>query len=283
MQSRLPLTKLLSRLSPEIREDVERLLPDVSEAELVRKSVTDIEHKAINAEERSVTRYISTREIDRDGEILVPKGAVTADYERNPVVVFGHDYTQPPHARSEYVKSDGYGLKSKTVYAETPRGEEIWQLVKGGFLNAASVGFIPVSWVDNPKSARYLDATKPTSSWGDVTAQLGEEWGVKPTHFRDVSTIYTKWMLLEYSDVPVPSNAASLIQRAKSMGISDAMLKALDLKAEDDTEEAQERQEPLPVAQQVKLIGYDVRPIVAARMDVREIVREAILRAQGRP
>ena len=33
--------------------------------------------------------------MDRDGEVLFPRGCFTKDFEKNPVVFYNHDYTLP--------------------------------------------------------------------------------------------------------------------------------------------------------------------------------------------
>ena len=216
MKERFPVAKLLPMLSDEIAAEVRGIVQDVDGAEYRRKSIT--EKAKVDADERSVTRYISTRDVDRDQEILVPDGAMLEEYRKNPVVLFGHNYSEPPHAKAEWVRKDAYGLKSKTVYADTERGQEVWKLIEGGFLNAASVGFITLEAVANGGPA-----------WKETVGKLGEKWDMKPKEFDGVRGIITKWLLLEYSDVPVPSNGSALIQRSKELGISDELLTALGL------------------------------------------------------
>lgn len=283
MKDRFPVTKLLPMLADEVAEQVREIVPDIAEAECQRKSVSvAIEKDGVNEAERSVVRYISTREVDRDGEILLPKGAMMDEYKKNPIVLFGHDYSSPPHGKAEYVKADGYGVLSKTVYAETERGEEIWQLVKGGFMNAASVGFIPVEYVDNPEKRVYhWGGGRSPKSWEDVTGRLCEEWGVKQSHFAEVKTIYTKWLLLEYSDVPVPSNGSALIQRSKELGISDDMLKSLGLEPivpEPEAPIIEVRQVVERWCRPVKPV--DVRP-VRLPLDVRAMTEQAVRELVG--
>lgn len=268
MKDRFPISKLLPMLEPDVAEQVREIVPDIDGAEYRRKSVC--EKAEADADERSVVRYISTREIDRDGEILVPDGAIIAEYLKNPVVLFGHNYSEPPHAKAEWVKADKYGLKSKTVYADTERGQEIWKLIEGGFLNAASVGFIPMESVYNGGPG-----------WAEVTGKLAEKWDMKPKDFATVRGIITKWLLLEYSDVPVPSNGSALIQRSKELGISDGMLKSLGLEPPPA--------EPEPAIIEVRPVierwcrpvkPVEVRP-VRLPLDVRAVTEQAVRELVG--
>lgn len=262
---KLPVERILPMLDADVAEDVREMIEGVDSACYQRKAV--VEKTTVNADERSVVRYISTRDVDRDGEILVPEGAEIKEYLKNPVVLFGHNYSEPPHAKAEWVRRDQYGLKSKTVYADTERGEEIWKLIEGGFLNAASVGFITLDAVANG-----------ANGWKETVAELAQKWDMKPKEFEGVRGIITKWLLLEYSDVPVPSNGNALVQRSKELGISDELIRTLGL----------EPLPPEPVIEVKPVVECWVRPVtqiyaapVRPALDVRavaeKVIREKVL------
>jgi phage head maturation protease len=78
----------------------------------------------------------------------------------------------------------------------TERAEEVWQLFKGGFLNAFSVGFIP------------LKGHRPTPD--DIK---------KNPDLAEARFIYDEWELLEFSPVTVPANPEALSQAIKSHDI----------------------------------------------------------------
>ena len=240
MKDKLKLEKLRSVLTPELIETLESEgLFDVS-AEVKRAGFVD-DTKALHEGERAVERYISTRSVDRDAEVLDPAGCIVDAYLKNPVVLWAHDYSQPPIAKAEWVKRDEHGVRSKTVYAETPRAEEIWQLIKAGFLQTASVGYMPVKrcW-------------KGDGDWVATVNKYNTKWGCD-LEADGAQVITTKWVLLEYSDVPVPANADALITAvAKGLVVSD------DIKAAMHLEEKSEDPEPEPEPE-VKL-GRIVRP-----------------------
>jgi len=232
MKEQVQLRKLL----PCLEETVAGQLAEraAAGAVVLRKARAAVPEEILEGE-RAVIRYISTRDVDRDGEVLVPKGVDLTAYQVNSIVLFAHNYSNPPHARAEWVRVDDYGVRSKTVYAETERAEELWQLVKGGFLNAASVGFLPSESVVNGGPG-----------WAETVRKLARAWDVDPdAYFGQVKTIFTKWTLLEYSDVPIPSNPAALIEaRAKGLRVSDGLVRELGL-AEDSSElEAVEKPYP---------------------------------------
>jgi HK97 family phage prohead protease len=168
------------------------------------------EIKGIDDNEQTLTAYISTDTRDRHGEVLDPQGLDKKNYEKNPVVLWAHDYSQPPIGRAMWTKKDGVGVLSKVKFASTPFAQEIFQLYKEKVLNTFSVGFMPKEWED-----------------GD-----GEK---KPRR------TYTKWELLEYSAVPVPANPdAVALAIQKGLKISDATMKMLQPKEEQAEEKAEE-------------------------------------------
>ncbi len=152
--------------------------------------------KSIDVDERSVTAAISTGAIDRDNEVLLPKGAQIDRFQANPVVLWSHDSFSPPVGKALWVKKGTKKITAKVQFAETERGEEIWQLFKGGFLNAFSVGFDPI--------AHHA----PTPA--DIR---------KNPDFAQVRRIFTEWELLEFSAVAVPANPEALATAVKQHDI----------------------------------------------------------------
>ena len=139
---RIPLGDLDASRADELAKELDRKPSDL---EFIRKGFV-AEQKGTDDDERSSTELISTGDVDRDNEILLPRGAVLEHYKKNPQVLWAHDYRQPPIGKASWVKKDqaSKGLLAKTIYAATDFAEEIWSLVKGGFLPARSVGFIPI-------------------------------------------------------------------------------------------------------------------------------------------
>ena len=161
---------------------------------------TDIK---IGDEERSVTAKISTSAIDRDGEVLLPQGANFKEFEKNPVVFFGHEHNTLPIGKCVAIKRDDKAIYAKTVFAARPDGypvdkewlpDTVFSLYKQGVLNGFSVGFVPIE-------------TRPATKADEKN--YGE--GVK--------RIYSKWKVLEYSAVPIPAN-----QEAVATAVSKGFL-----------------------------------------------------------
>ena len=172
-----------------------------NEVEVFRKGISPDDTK-INKSERSTVDYISTKAVDRDGDIVVPNGAILDHYRKNPVVLFGHNYNDLPIGKSLWIKKDEKGLISKTQYAKHQKAEDIFQYRSDGFPMAKSIGFIPLSVVEEADfdglDLKALELTKED--------------------LKGASRVYPEWLMLEYSDVPVPSNPEAL-QLAISKGV----------------------------------------------------------------
>lgn len=174
------------------------------DVQVIRKGINPEDTKFKDGERSSVD-YITTKAVDRDGEIVVPNGAVLDHYRKNPVVLFGHDYKALPVGKSLWIKADDKGLISKTQYASAkanPKAEQIWNYRKEGFPMAKSIGFIPLEMVHR-------------EDFGDLDLKA---LGLEEKDLAGADVIYPKWLMLEYSDVPVPSNPEAL-ELAISKGI----------------------------------------------------------------
>ena len=153
--------------------------------------------KQLDVEERTVEFVISTDTIDRDTDIITLDGWDLAHYRNNPVVLWAHQSRELPIAKSVEVDIQDGALRSVAKFAEResyPFADTVFQLLRGGFLNATSVGFMVTQW------EWAADEDARPMGW-DIT---GAE-------------------LLEYSVVPVPSNPDALME-ARSKGIDTAPL-----------------------------------------------------------
>ena len=154
-----------------------------------------VEEKEISDEERIIEFTNSTPTQDRYHDTIDQNGWQLENFRKNPVVLWAHDYGQPPVAKSVNVWVEEGKLKSRDQF--TPRdlypfGFMVFELYKNGFLNAKSVGFQPITYAFN-----------------------NETDGVE----------YYTQELLEHSCVPVPANPEALVS-AKSMGIDILPLKS---------------------------------------------------------
>lgn len=144
-------------------------------------------------------RFVASDEsLDRSGEVIEANGWDLKGFAKNPVFVNSHNYGDIVHilGRAKSAVVHGGKLTIDVVFAvkENPIAKLAYDLYKGGFLNAVSVGFIPKEWTD-----------------GD-----GKEFWRK----------FTKQELLEVSAVSVPCNPNALMMGMKSGAINPDDVKA---------------------------------------------------------
>ena len=239
------------------------------ETMLTKQYITKVE---TDDGERSVTAVISTGAVDRDKEVLTPKGAMLDNFMKNPVVLWAHDYGGEPIGKAVYIDKKRKGLVAKVEFAKTEKAENIYQLFKGGFLNAFSVGFIP------------------TKSHSPVPDEIK-----KKPELAEASRVYDEWELLEFSAVPVPANPEALATavKAKSVEIDDELKSELgvvepepELKEEIDEDVEIEIIKPEPVIVSAKVLRRPIKlvmtKVVARTYDKDEIVRRAKDVVKGR-
>jgi HK97 family phage prohead protease len=172
----------------------------------VRKDVTMVRQVEDDAA-RKIAFVLSSADVDRDGDTVDPKGWVLDPYRANPVVLWHHDTSIPPIAKSESI--DVVDGKLKAVAVFPPKGvhalaDTVYELVKGGWVNGASVGFNGIE--RSPRGDKGYD--------------------------------YKKCELYEWSILPVPAHRGALREAEKAgvdmtqvrkwvtLGGADSVLKA---------------------------------------------------------
>jgi len=217
-----------------IVEVIDRYVAELSEEYkknpvFVRKSfVVEVDEKfEIEAGERAAIRWVSTIDVDRDREILMPDGCRLTEFRKAPQVLWGHNYRMPPIGRDAWIKKwpkdNPKGILAKTIYAMTPMAEEIWSLVSGGFLRTSSVGFIPL------KSVRSGE-----QGFDKLCDKIEQIYGTNLGDRSKLRKIYTDWLLLEHSDVSVPANINALtVAVGKGLELSEELLEELGIEKSD--------------------------------------------------
>jgi HK97 family phage prohead protease len=140
----------------------------------------------VESSTRLVKYLISDESVGRDRFIVKNSAWQLENFARNPVLLFGHDDTQPPIGRWFNVHVADGALRGTAEYATTDFAETVYQLVKGGFLRAVSTSWLPIEY------------------------QRGDG--------EDVDAVFTKVDLLEISQVPVPALPSALAS-ARACGI----------------------------------------------------------------
>jgi hypothetical protein len=125
---------------------------------------------------------ISTSGVDRDNDTIAIDGWDLSEYRENPVVLFGHDSSEPPVATGPNIFVQGEELRSRAKFPELGLFEFadlVLNLIDAKILRGASVGFLAKLW------------------------QWNEERGAFAVDF-------LRQLLLEWSIVPIPSNPETL-------------------------------------------------------------------------
>ena len=160
-------------------------------------SKKDISVSTEDIGERSVLFTISKEVVDRDGDILRASGVDFSNYMKNPVFLSFHNSREFPLGKVTKFWVEGNEVKAIVYF---PTLEELstdpnnasekaklvdftYHCYKTGMLNAVSVGFIPIEWIETENGYDIL-----------------------------------KWELLEFSAVAVPANQDAIAQAVKSFG-----------------------------------------------------------------
>jgi hypothetical protein len=160
-------------------------------------SKKDISVSTEDIGERSVLFTISKEVVDRDGDILRASGVDFTNYMKNPVFLSFHNSREFPLGKVTKFWVEGNEVKAVVYF---PTLEELstdpnnasekaklvdftYHCYKTGMLNAVSVGFIPVEWIETENGYDIL-----------------------------------KWELLEFSAVAVPANQDAIAEAVKSFG-----------------------------------------------------------------
>lgn len=162
---------------------------------LLRKSVVADSVEPIDGSDRTLRFTISTSSVDRDNDVVSALGWDLENFKKNPVVLWAHDYSMPPVAKATRIGIEGGRLVADAQFIPasiSAFAESVFQMLKGGYLRATSVGFQP------------------------KLIKLNEERG---------GLDFEEQELLEFSIVPVPANPEALIE-ARAAGIDTAPLKA---------------------------------------------------------
>jgi hypothetical protein len=158
-----------------------------------------------------IVRFIASDEgVDRYRTTISSKGWELANFRKNPMFLFGHEYRSPVSVMGRVVNVTK-DVQRKALLADVlfapaainPMAEMVYQMYthKPPFLNAVSVGFIPLEQEE-------------------VKSDDTEKTGKGPT-----ATIrYTRQELIELSGVTVPANPGALIDKATEAGIDPVLV-----------------------------------------------------------
>lgn len=141
--------------------------------------------KAAEDDERALDFTISTEAVDRYGDTVAVDGWQLENFRKNPVVLWMHNNMRLPVAKASSIRVEDGKLKARATFTPAglePFNDQVLALLKGGFLSATSVGFLPLKYnfVDDPSRRFGID--------------------------------FLEQELLEFSIVTVPANPEALIE-----------------------------------------------------------------------
>jgi len=192
----------------------------------------DVEETKQIDEEGNVHRFvISTENPDRDKDVIHVDGWRFENFNKNPVVLFGHNYRGLPVAVGSPPTVEGFKVLSNADFAASrvdAFAETVRQYVKAKVLRACSVGFDPMKWMYNEERRGYD---------------------------------FVEHELLEWSIVPVPANA-ECIQLAKSLNLDFGPIKEWAIRVLDEWSEEKSVFVPRSILEKSAKVGDTDRVFV---------------------
>lgn len=157
---------------------------------MMRKTLT----AELTGTAKGFTAIITAETLDRDGEVLIPQGMNSTDFEKNPTLFWNHDYSVPV-GRNVSLKRRERDIVGEFVFAKRPDGysgeffpEVAAALVGQGIVNAVSVGAMPDE--NGIRRATEIDRKR---------------YGPR------VERVISRWRLLEVSLAPLQANPEAVI------------------------------------------------------------------------
>jgi hypothetical protein len=138
--------------------------------------------KAINEEAGTIDFTLTSKTVDRDGEVVLPSGVKLDNFRKNPVFLWAHSRKDPSIGRviPETIRVTEDDITATVEFdLDDPFAKMIFGKYKKKHLNAGSISFIP----------KDFD---------------------KPIFENQPGPTFTEAELLEFSGVPIPSNPQAL-------------------------------------------------------------------------
>lgn len=158
-----------------------------------------------------VVCFMSTDSVDADTEVVLPGGADFSRFDKNPVLMLCHGYGQPgcyyplPVGKVLWTKRRPHGVMAGIQFADvTDMARDVKALFATGMLRSFSIGFISL---EASLMTREEAASRP--DWQAAYDRTGGK-----------VLVHRKWMLIELSVAPVPSNPDALVTAYKAKGLS---------------------------------------------------------------
>ena len=192
------------------------------QVEIREPAVSLGEGQGSEASKAALDFVASTATLDRFHEIIEPSGWRLEAYRRNPVFQNAHNYGDVLFTLGKALITEvrtvggGPALCQRIQFATevNPMARIAYGLYKGGFLNAVSVGFIPLRWEDANGEER--DSREAPNRLSTINSQPSTSCRRR----------YLEQELLEVSAVAIPANPDALAMGLKSGAIGKSYVQA---------------------------------------------------------
>jgi len=136
----------------------------------------------VEPQEGRLVKFTVTMSVpDRERDVVESSGADLENFRRNPVIQWAHMYSQLPIGRAVEILPGPTSIQMVIEFATAdlnPMADQVYRLIKAGFLRACSIGFRPLEWAYDETRKGYN---------------------------------YLRWELLEVSVCPVPALPGALV------------------------------------------------------------------------
>ena len=209
-------------------------------------SYEEVTHKTFNGStlskfhteegQREFIATITTNQVDRDGDVIDPKGIDIKNFLANPVIMLNHESWELPIGQAMWTRrfseQGKSGILAKgRITGKTDRGNEAFGLMQDGILTQTSIGF----------GIKQGGAREPTPD--------------ESKSFPGIKRMITKSELFEFSIVGIPANTDAVISQVSKMAnVPDWLgLEVADVNLKGIEEEAVELEEAVTLVAPVEL------------------------------
>jgi phage head maturation protease len=215
MKNQVKVVGIIEKLSKAIQES---LKGKIKSTDILERHSSETELKELDDKKMSALIYLSTRQLDNDGDIVTPDGWDLSVYRKNPVGLWSHQWQMPAIYKATDTQADAYGLMQHILFEPSERGQDFFNLVKGGFLSTFSAGF---------RADRSIHRGEP--EFQKQVERYRQDWPEFAETETGVERIIVEKLLFESSLCNVPSNASALVIAVGDgkMNLSDATKKEL--------------------------------------------------------
>lgn len=185
--------------------------------------------------EGEVEFVVSTNDWDAHGERIDVQGINIKDFNKNPVVLWGHDSFNLPIARATKIwKENGKLMARAKFYLKDDFPRKIYNYIVDGFLNAVSIGGMVDEWGDDGRTISKLTMKEfsvvsvPANQNALVTAKSFDS--SQATELKALSNAYARKLLAQDGNELLESINVleTLVTTLKEVAISEPQEESVD-------------------------------------------------------